>query len=564
MLGLIFLQFQWIHKATELQENRLRDKIALALQRSAERIEQADMAQESAQFILNKVLDQKPDSSLVQMLVKTSHFKEMNSSHNFANLCVKPLPVPDESNNIGYRLTEAQAAAPYLGIQFSQSDAGVLVKEVVAGSPAEEAGLRRNDIITAINEQSIDSSKSLMTLLQSYQAGEDIRIAYKRYASKEQLSYVAQATLQDANFQKNLLAYQRLAIKVAYDQKPIQNRISLLAIDSIVRTTFEEMKIHHPYELSVSKNNKLLYNNGSILRKAPQPRFEQALFSESKDSHSTATLQVHFTNMSSYDWKSSNYMLVLSLLFNLIIIGIFAYTVHTIVQQKKLADIKSDFINNMTHELKTPLATIRLATEMLTDHSLPRTEQNLQRYTRMIAAENQRLQNHVERVLQFARLEKNSLDLQLQTTDLHKLLDEILPKILLQIENLHGTLQYLPEARHSTVLADTAHITNVLYNLLDNAIKYSDKTPQISVVTKNRKNYIDIYIKDQGIGMSREAISKIFDQFYRIPTGNIHNVKGFGIGLSYVKLMTEAHKGSISVQSKPQKGSTFVLSLPVM
>ena len=200
-------------------------------------------------------------------------------------------------------------------------------------------------------------------------------------------------------------------------------------------------------------------------------------------------------------------MLSSSLFLNLIIIGIFAYTVNTIIQQKKLSDIKTDFINNMTHELKTPISTIGLAAEMLTDRSLQRTEKSILRYANMIRDENQRLQNHVEKVLQFARLESGNIKLNIQEIDVHDLLENILPKVSLQIEQLHGELIYEPNAQKSNIQGDAEHITNVIYNLLDNAIKYSPHTPKIIVSTQSSNDGLKISIQDHGIGMSKDTIN---------------------------------------------------------
>ena len=367
--------------------------------------------------------------------------------------------------------------------------------------------------------------------------------------------------MQDPGIQRNISMYQNLAIKNLFERQVNKERLEIPTIDSILNTTLTDAGINEIYQYAIVKGKKILYNSTGKMKKIPESSFKKNIFT-SDIANTSAELWVYFPNQKSYIWQSSGIMLSSSLFLNLIIIGIFAYTVNTIIQQKKLSDIKTDFINNMTHELKTPISTIGLAAEMLTDRSLQRTEKSILRYANMIRDENQRLQNHVEKVLQFARLESGNIKLNIQEIDVHDLLENILPKVSLQIEQLHGELIYEPNAQKSNIQGDAEHITNVIYNLLDNAIKYSPHTPKIIVSTQSSNDSLKISIQDHGIGMSKDTINKIFEQFYRVPTGNIHNVKGFGLGLSYVKLMAEAHHGSIQVLSKLDKGSTFSLTLP--
>ena len=225
--------------------------------------------------------------------------------------------------------------------------------------------------------------------------------------------------------------------------------------------------------------------------------------------------------------------------------------------------MKTDFINNMTHELKTPISTIQLAAEMLTDPTLSRNEQSIKRYAGMIHEENRRMQSHVEKVLQFARLEKGNFKLTYTTIDIHDLIEEIVQKLSLRMDKASGTMDCHLNAEHFRIEGDEMHLTNVIYNLLDNAIKYAQDQPVINIYTRDTPDGLSISIQDQGIGMSKDALKKVFEKFYRVPTGNIHNVKGFGLGLSYVKLMAEAHGGTIHAQSKLGKGSVFELILPL-
>ena len=240
--------------------------------------------------------------------------------------------------------------------------------------------------------------------------------------------------------------------------------------------------------------------------------------------------------------------------------------VTTILRQKKLSDIKNDFINNMTHEFKTPISTIALATEMAQENS-QKTEVSsftpkLQRYLGIISEENKRLGTHVEKVLQMALLDKGEVKLKLSPVNMHDLLEKVLNGQSVQIEQKEGEIEMEFEAMEEVVSCDELHISNVLNNLLDNAIKYSPEKLHLSVKTWNESGGFTVSLSDRGLGMSREQIQRIFDTFYRVPTGNIHDVKGFGLGLSYVKKMVEAHRGTVTVESKPGDGSTFTVWLP--
>jgi two-component system phosphate regulon sensor histidine kinase PhoR len=246
----------------------------------------------------------------------------------------------------------------------------------------------------------------------------------------------------------------------------------------------------------------------------------------------------------------------------LVIIGIFGFAVYTIHTQKKISEIKNDFINNMTHEFKTPISTVALACEALQDDDVKKNEAFLKRYISIIQAENKRLGMQVEKVLQMATLDKKDFKLKLEPLDMHEVIDRALGNVNFQIEKREGIIDKQLQASHTSVIADEVHLTNIIYNLLDNANKYSPEKPKISIATKNYNGGIIVKISDNGIGMSKEVTGRIFEKFYREPTGNLHNVKGFGLGLTYVKTILDALGGSISVKSEVAKGSTFEIYLP--
>ena len=245
----------------------------------------------------------------------------------------------------------------------------------------------------------------------------------------------------------------------------------------------------------------------------------------------------------------------------LIVIFFFVYTLFVILKQKRLSEIQKDFINNMTHEFKTPLSTIAISTSVLKDPAIIHTPERLLNYATIIENENQRLQQQVERVLQMARLETEDLGLKKEKLNVHHLIKEAASNNLLTSK---ASITLLLDAQQTDLRVDRLHMTNVIFNLLDNAIKYNLNVPTITIRTYNVEENIIMEIKDNGMGISAEEQKKIFHRFYRVPTGNLHDIKGFGLGLSYVKLIVEAHKGKISVTSKSGNGSCFLIELPII
>ena len=246
----------------------------------------------------------------------------------------------------------------------------------------------------------------------------------------------------------------------------------------------------------------------------------------------------------------------------LVVIFFFAYTLFVILKQRRLSEVQKDFINNMTHEFKTPLSTIAISTGVLKDPSIVQAPERLINYATIIENETNRLKQQVERVLQMARLEKNNLTLKRETTDLHELISESVKNNTVALQKKSGKFELCLNSENSLVNIDKLHFSNVLYNLMDNAIKYCTISPTITITTSSSHHQFTLDVKDNGIGISEDNLKKIFHRFYRVPTGNLHDVKGFGLGLNYVKLVVESHGGKIMVNSKMGSGSTFTILLP--
>ena len=273
-------------------------------------------------------------------------------------------------------------------------------------------------------------------------------------------------------------------------------------------------------------------------------------------------LAAYFPNQSNMLLMRMINWLMLSVLFALLLILSFYFTVFFLFRQKRLSEMKSDFINNMTHEFKTPLATISLASEMLMKKNISDDAGRTNRYARIIYEENTRLQVQVEQILNISSLERGEFKLKPADTNIHELISKVTGNFSLIIRDREGQLVEYLEAENPMLVIDRMHIANVLTNLLDNANKYSPKSPEITIRTSNTHEGIQISVEDKGIGISHENQRHIFKNLYRVPTGNIHNVKGFGIGLFYVKTMVEAHGGKIKLWSEPGKGSRFDVYLP--
>ncbi|MFZ1528232.1 MAG: HAMP domain-containing sensor histidine kinase [Ferruginibacter sp.] len=261
--------------------------------------------------------------------------------------------------------------------------------------------------------------------------------------------------------------------------------------------------------------------------------------------------------------KELRMFIIGAILFTLIIATAFFLTIRTLLRQKKLSEIKNDFINNMTHEFKTPLATISLAVDALKNEKVVSDREKSNYFTGIIKEENRRMNKQVETILQAALLDKQEVQLNLKKLSAHELISSALNNITLPVEEKEGQLITNLDAAKDLVMADEVHFINFINSMLDNALKYSKEKPVIKLTTSNAGQTLRIKIEDNGIGMSKETLSHIFEKFYRAHTGNVHNVKGFGLGLSYVKTMVEAHKGSIKAESILGKGSSFIITIPL-
>jgi two-component system phosphate regulon sensor histidine kinase PhoR len=321
--------------------------------------------------------------------------------------------------------------------------------------------------------------------------------------------------------------------------------------------------INTPFEFAIIKNGAV---GDGTFKKASKNEFLKSPYKVSLFPDNIikrdVLLSVVFPERTNYVMGSMTWILGGSLLFSLFIFSTFALSLYFIIRQKKISEMKSDFINNMTHEFKTPIATISLAADTITNSKVINDESSIRHFIGMIKKENSRMNKQVETILQIASLDKKEIEFSFERTSLHKIIERAVDTIEIQVQQRQGTLKVELNAGNDMIFADSGHIISLVHNLLDNAIKYSPSSPEITVQTSNTRNGVILAVEDKGIGMTKSVQSKIFERFYRQSSGNIHDVKGFGLGLNYVRAIVDAHKGEISVISEPGKGSRFEIFLP--
>lgn len=344
----------------------------------------------------------------------------------------------------------------------------------------------------------------------------------------------------------------------------MENRLNFLLLDSLIGIELRENGIHTAYEFGVyspMRNVMVSEKTGQYHKELLEQGYAFNLFP--RDLFMTPEyLMVFFPNREQYLMSQMVWILAISGLLLLVMGGIFYYTLNTIIRQKRLSEMKNDFINNMTHEFKTPVSTISLACEALSDKEIESSECIRNNYINVINQENRRLGSMAEKILQTAILDKGQLRLHYELVDVHKVLKEVIKIMKIQVHAKSGEIFMEFEARDNYVRADRTHITNVFTNVIDNANKYCPKEPVIRVSTKDTGKGILVSIEDNGIGISKANQKKVFEKLYRVHTGNIHNVKGFGLGLHYVKTIVEEHGGHVSLESELKKGTTIRIFLP--
>ena len=366
-------------------------------------------------------------------------------------------------------------------------------------------------------------------------------------------------------YQKALLDEVVYSILYQASEKPLKERINFKLLDQDIRAELLNNGINIPYHVTVSTaDGREVYRCPDYTEEGLPYTYSQVLF-RNDPSSKMGVVRIHFPDINSYIFSSIRFMIP-SVVFTLVLLVTFIFTIVIIFRQKRYTEIKNDFINNMTHELKTPIASISLAAQMLNDKSVSKSEAMMQHLGGVINDESKRLRFLVEKVLQMSMFDRKKAVFKKKQLDLNEMVENAAHSFSLRVEHTGGKVYTEIEAVDSAIYVDETHFQNVVFNLMDNAVKYrkQDQPLDIYLRTWNENNRLLLSIRDTGMGIKKENLKKIFEKFYRVHTGNLHDAKGFGLGLAYVKKIVDLHKGEIHVESEFGKGTIFTISLPVI
>jgi len=405
-----------------------------------------------------------------------------------------------------------------------------------------------------------DSSKSYSTV----RVKPNVFISMKHGSNSiQESSRIMQNKLKD-RYLHNRALLDDILIRLMSDTyiRPIEERVDFLLLDELLDKEFESSGINASHYFCIINNDgKEIYRSANYEEPdSEEEGYSQLLFPNDPAPQSNY-IKVYFPTKQKL--LASNGVFVPSAIFTILLLFTFAFSLGVISRQKRLSEMRTDFMNNMTHELKTPVSTISLAAQMLNDESVPKTEIMIGHLSKTIKDETKRLSQQIEKVLQMSIFEKESSALKLQEKDINEMILTIAGTFAIKVENTGGDIQTELDAEHAIAEVDEVHFTNIIYNLMDNAVKYSKGPLILRLKTWNEKNKLLISVEDNGIGIKKSNLKSIFDKFYRVPTSNIHNVKGFGLGLAYVKKVVTDHGGTIKVESELDKGTKFIIAIPI-
>ena len=376
-------------------------------------------------------------------------------------------------------------------------------------------------------------------------------------------SFVSQKYEERLDQKARMLELQTMAALLS--ELPIEDRINASTLGRSIKTELKRQGINLDFKYAVKtfpQGKEHFISGDKNYGSNHQNEYRVVLF-PNDDNPKPNWLYLYFPKQNTFLLKETGILVIPTFVLTAMLIGIFVFTILIILRQKKLSNIKNDFINNMTHELKTPISTISLASQMLRDNTVTNTSKTIDHISGIIYQESKRLTTQVEKVLQMAVFNEGDLKLKFKEVNINHLIHSVVLNFELRVKSKNGELTSELKAEPSIIKGDEVHITNVLFNLLDNAVKYSKNEPVIIISTELQDEYVVVSVKDHGIGILNEHIGQIFERFYRVPTGNIHDVKGFGLGLSYVKKIVEAHHGKIKVESALNKGTKFMIYFPI-
>lgn len=585
LLGVMAMQYFFIRQSYILKTQLFDESVKAALNAVAAKAEKREVMQLADQQRKNKEKLEREQRKLEEQLrIKTEieNLREKQAHLHMAFLEQEetlnrqfPVVIPIESNDFYETYINNPRHSHLVSVSYQSNvviDNGFQRNDNSIGLSAV-----RNVPITKAKDDSVRyfiplgtnpaNETGLNYAIKAFAPRRDLKMNAEIAQKEQQLKLLQATSLMDTIAilsGKNPQLVQDFEAEIELYKLPLSQRIDVAYIKTELEKELATRGISSAFNLEIRDRHTTLHAFASFSGEQPLPQnlYTTELFRADNES-STGRLSVFFPDKSNILMGNMTAMLFSSVGLLLVLTGCFAYTIFTILRQKKISEMKTDFINNMTHEFKTPVATIMIASESLKDPEISSDQRRAARLANIIYDENVRLGNHIERVLNIARLDKDNLKLENNDVDMNDLAQAVVDSMELQLMKHGATVAMQLDAANPMVQGDELHLSNVLFNLVDNAIKYSKETPDITIKTKNINKHILITVADRGIGMSRDQLSKIFDQFYRIPTGNRHDVKGFGLGLSYVHDIVKRFGGKVQVKSEKDKGTTFEIILPL-
>lgn len=521
LTGIIWVQIVWIRNALEIRNDSFNSRVFVSLENAANAIE----SNREMSFFFDAPLMLNSPSSDVSSYLRIGSYSS------------------NDGNKFSYSVTS----------------------QTVTGTVDSSGNIRLNEPVTTRTDTTFYADSGTKSITIPRQEG-DLTIAGNNHGSsadpgsvpvksKEFIDWVRKRANQFQNMSDQMIA------EVYQWEKTME--LNKGEVNFALRRSFQFSGIETPFEFAVIKDGKV---QEGTFRKSEKNDFLKSnykvqLFPDNII-RQNLLVSVIFPERTNYVLGSMAWLLGGSLLFSFIILATFALSLFFIIRQKKISEMKSDFLNNMTHEFKTPIATISLAADTITNPKVINDEASIRHFIGMIKKENSRMNKKVETILQIASLDKKEIAFKFEDISLHSVIERAADTIEIQVHQKNGKITLNLNAAEPVIYGDNEHLTNLVNNLLDNALKYSPESPDITVETKNNDKGIILSVEDKGIGMSKSVQSKIFERFYRQSSGNVHDVKGFGLGLNYVRAIIDAHKGNVTVTSEPGKGSRFDIFLP--
>lgn len=547
-IGLIGFQYYWVNNALRINEENFEQNVYQSLATAVEQLEKGETSDIFLSYLAKDTLAQKLLFQKIEPIVVQVRQRPINRRRPSLTDSIMRQPMPTVSQRFR-RLVESRGVDPSL-LNDLDNFFTYLTPQIASSmfTPDEM------EILLQERERQLQYFNQMESFGRS-RFGNDQEFVEEYNIPMDALEKIRRTNLK-------IEAMNQAWEELLEGQKDIMERLDTAQLRALIKNHLKERGIDQPFDMAIRNDQGVLIPVG-VLNQPENllPGIQARLFPSDLLGKENKVL-INFPDKRIFILQQIWLPLLSSMLFIGIIIFCFIYAIKVIIRQKNLSDIKNDFINNMTHEFKTPIATVSLAVEALQDPDFLNKDSFRKRYIGIIKDENKRLGQQVEKVLQAATLDKKEFKLKLEKLNIKEILINARDLIALQVENKGGKIQLETKLQDPYLEGDAFHLTHILNNLLDNAIKYSKEAPYIRLKAWDDKEHIFISVIDNGIGMSKEALKKIFDKFYRVPTGNLHDVKGFGLGLAYVKTMLEAHHGEIQVKSEPGKGSSFTLKLP--